>query len=250
MPEALFESELFGHVKGAFTGATTEKIGLIESANGGTLFLDEIGDIPLSDQVKLLRLLETRCFRRVGSTETRHANFRLVCATNKDLAAMIDAGTFRSDLYYRINVFDILHAATCASAARTSSRWQRASFVSCGRAATSKIADEALALLRGYAFPGNVRELKNTLERALAHVRWRRNTSPAPAARGAGAAGRNRLQPTLGSGAAVWMRSRSGYSERRSWPPTKATVKVLAKALGVSERALYRKISNLRAKKV
>ena len=104
LTETLFESELFGYEKGAFTGATHRKIGLVEAASGGTLFLDEIGDIPLFLQVKLLRLLETGTYRRVGSVEALRADFRLVCATHRDLAAMVDNESFRRDLFHRINV--------------------------------------------------------------------------------------------------------------------------------------------------
>ncbi|MEQ8517271.1 MAG: sigma 54-interacting transcriptional regulator, partial [Chromatocurvus sp.] len=104
LTETLFESELFGHVRGAFTGANYHKAGLVEAANGGTLFLDEIGDVPLPLQVKLLRLIETGTYRQVGSTDIRHADFRLVCATHKNLEAMVAEGRFRQDLYYRINV--------------------------------------------------------------------------------------------------------------------------------------------------
>ncbi|MDD4882383.1 MAG: sigma 54-interacting transcriptional regulator, partial [Gallionellaceae bacterium] len=107
MTETLFESELFGYEKGAFTGASQRKIGLVEAAAGGTLFLDELGDIPLSLQVKLLRLLETGTFRRVGGVETLKADFRLVAATHRGVKAMVEAGTFRRDLYYRISAFPI-----------------------------------------------------------------------------------------------------------------------------------------------
>ena len=108
LTESLFESELFGHEKGAFTGATQRKPGLVEAARGGTLFLDEVGDIPLAMQVKLLRLIETGSYRLVGSVTPQQADFRLVCATHRQLTQMVEAGTFRQDLYYRISPFPIL----------------------------------------------------------------------------------------------------------------------------------------------
>jgi transcriptional regulator with PAS, ATPase and Fis domain len=107
LSENLFESELFGHEKGAFTGATTSKKGLIEIAHGGTVFFDEIGDVPLNMQVKLLRLLETQSFRAVGGLKQKHSDFRLVCATHKNLLELVDKGEFRRDLYYRIAGFPL-----------------------------------------------------------------------------------------------------------------------------------------------
>ncbi|OSM08666.1 putative Fis family transcriptional regulator [Magnetofaba australis IT-1] len=107
LSETLFESELFGHRKGAFTGALNDKPGLVEAAQGGSLFLDEIGDVPLNLQIKLLRLLESHTYRKVGETEIRSADFRLICATNQNLDQMMERGQFRRDLYYRISAFPI-----------------------------------------------------------------------------------------------------------------------------------------------
>jgi DNA-binding NtrC family response regulator len=161
----LFESELFGHEKGAFTGAQQRKIGLIEAAQGGTLFLDEVGDIPLSLQVKLLRLLETRSFRRVGSVDAQQADFRLVCATHRDLKAMVAEGDFRQDLYYRINSFPIplpaLRERGDDLPLLVETLLRR---IHPNRRLT--LDPEAMACLQGYSFPGNVRELRNILERA------------------------------------------------------------------------------------
>ena len=108
LSETLIESELFGHKKGAFTGAYNDRAGLVEAADGGTLFLDEIGDVSLAAQVKLLRLIETKTFRRVGETNVRTSDFRLICATHKDLNHLVSEGLFRLDLYHRINVFPVI----------------------------------------------------------------------------------------------------------------------------------------------
>ena len=165
LAETLFESELFGHERGAFTGAVTRKIGLVEAASGGTLFLDEVGDIPLSIQVKLLRLLETGTFRRVGSTEVRQADIRVVSATHRPLADMVAVGSFRQDLFYRLNVFPIflppLRERRDDVGELVEALLPR---VSHGR--HLRVSGEALRWLRDYDFPGNVRELRNLLERA------------------------------------------------------------------------------------
>ena len=165
LTETLFESELFGHERGAFTGAFGKRIGLVEAASGGTLFLDEVGDIPLTMQVKLLRLLETGTYRRVGSTEPRKADIRLVSATHRDLGALAEDGRFRQDLYYRLNTFpvklpalrdrpsDIPLLADSLLARVASAR-------------NLKMAPGAIDLLQRYDYPGNVRELRNILERA------------------------------------------------------------------------------------
>lgn len=165
LTESLFESELFGHERGAFTGATAQKTGLVESARGGTLFLDEVGDIPLSMQVKLLRLLETGRFRRVGSTVEQEADFRLICATHRDLRAQVAAGEFRLDLYFRISVFPIPLPALRQR--REDLPLLVSALLNRLRSARGKrLTAAAMATLERMDFPGNIRELRNVLERA------------------------------------------------------------------------------------
>lgn len=166
LPETLFESELFGHEKGAFTGALGRKQGLVSAAHGGTLFLDEIGEIPLPQQVKLLRLIETGTYRSLGSLEPQHANFRLVCATHRNLLARVKEGLFRADLYYRIAAFPI----ELPSLTERLDDLPLLSEVLLKRLTGSsevKLGESALQCLRNYSFPGNIRELRNLLERAI-----------------------------------------------------------------------------------
>ncbi len=169
LPDSLIESELFGYEKGAFTGAEQRKKGRFELAEGGTLFLDEIGDINLSTQVKLLRVLQEREFERLGSTETIKVNVRLLAATNKDMERAIAAGTFREDLYYRLNVFAIFvpplrerKADLLLLVDHFLEKFSREHHKNIKRISTP-----AIDMLMSYHWPGNVRELENTLERAV-----------------------------------------------------------------------------------
>ena len=232
LTETLFESELFGHEKGAFTGATSRKPGLVDTAQGGTLFLDEIGDVPLSMQVKLLRLIESGTYRRVGSVETQHANFRLVAATHKSLEHMMARGEFRQDLYYRISAFPIalppLRARPDDIALLVQSFLRRA-----GKR-TLTIDAEAMAQLQQRPWPGNIRELRNVLDRASLFADD----------------GVIRLGQLLA--APVEQGSASGLPVRGDSIPLAelhatfgGTRKELAAHLGLSERTLYRRLKAL-----
>ncbi len=170
LPENLLESELFGHVKGAFTGAIANKKGLFEIADGGTIFLDEIGEMPPSMQVKLLRVIQEGQFRPVGSSQTRQVSVRLIVSTNRNLAEEIDKGNFREDLYYRINVFQITppplrerkeDIALLANHFLTK-------YAKKNNQQVPRLTAEVLSLLMRFNWPGNVRELENEMERALA----------------------------------------------------------------------------------
>ena len=243
LAETLFESELFGHERGAFTGAVTRKMGLIEAASGGTLFLDEVGDIPLSIQVKLLRLLETGTFRRVGSTELRRADVRIISATHCPLAEMVAAGSFRQDLFYRLNVFPIFlpplrerrdDVLTLAEALLPR--------VSNGR--HLRLSGDAVRWLRDYRFPGNVRELRNLLERAcllcdgdeieLSHLA---SGVAAPLLRSTPKNGEN---PRPGS----QLSDQELHEIARQFPGSR---KELARHLNLSERTLYRRLGQSQA---
>jgi transcriptional regulator with GAF, ATPase, and Fis domain len=167
--EQLFESQLFGHEKGAFTGSTGTKQGLFELADGGTLFLDEIGEIPLAMQPKLLRALETGSFRRVGGTSTLHANVRIICATNRELVQEIKAGQFREDLYFRFAVFPIQIPALRERMEDLPLLAEY--FLDQINASTGKVFQlsyQALDNLSDYYFPGNIRELRNLIQLAAA----------------------------------------------------------------------------------
>ena len=238
LTESLFESELFGYEKGAFTGANQRKIGLVESASGGTLFLDEVGDIPLSLQVKLLRLLETGTFRRVGGVETLRADFRLIAATHHDLKGMVERDSFRRDLYYRLSVFPIHLPAL---------RERREDIVLLAETLLTRLApgrayvlgDEMRARLLAYDFPGNIRELRNIIERAILMADGDTLLPEHLPAELAGEA----LADMAGVDSIVPLAT----AERRylQWALAHhgGDRKSLAEQLGISERTLYRKLA-------
>jgi len=170
LPETLAESELFGHERGAFTGALTERRGLFETADGGTSFLDEIGELSLALQAKLLRVLEERTIRRVGGSELVPANVRIIAATNRELRKRVEGGAFREDLYFRLNVVSITVPALRDRPQDIPLLAQH--FLEKHAEAAGKpvrgFAKDTLALLSAYAWPGNVRELEHVVERAVA----------------------------------------------------------------------------------
>jgi len=237
LTETLFESELFGYEKGAFTGASQRKIGLVESASGGTLFLDEVGDIPLSLQVKLLRLLETGTFRRVGGVETLRADFRLIAATHRDLKTMVERGSFRRDLYYRLSVFPIhlpaLRERRGDIALLAETLLAR---LAPGRAYT--LSEAARMRLQAYDYPGNVRELRNIIERAMlmadGDTLLEEHLPPELKSDEAGMPGVDDIVPleTAELRYLQWALAHHG-GDRKS----------LAAQLGISARTLYRKLA-------
>ncbi len=166
IPETLMESEFFGYRKGAFTGADADRDGFFQAANGGTLFLDEVADLPLSMQVKLLRVLQEKKVRKVGATTEEPIDVRIVSATHQNLSALVETGRFRQDLYYRLNVIDLV-MPSLRDRAKDIPEMARFLLDKLG-GADVKLDRDAEQALCAYAFPGNVRELENTLERALA----------------------------------------------------------------------------------
>lgn len=169
LPEALVESELFGHEKGAFTGATARRIGRAEEADGGTLFLDEVGDLTAQTQIKLLRFLQERTFSRVGSNKELRADVRFIAATSRDLEALMREGKFREDLYYRLNIFPILlpDLVKRRSDITLLAEHFMDKFGVKYRKRITRISTTAINMLMAYHWPGNVRELENCIERAV-----------------------------------------------------------------------------------
>jgi DNA-binding NtrC family response regulator len=251
LPETLFESEVFGHEKGAFTGAHAAKPGLVEAASGGTLFLDEVGDIPLPMQVKLLRLLESGTYRRVGSTELRRADVRLVSATHRDLPAMVADGRFREDLFYRLSTFPIRLPPL---------RERRDDIALLAQALLGRVAPQrrlalapaALQRLAAHDFPGNVRELRNVLERAAlladgdvigAETVARALVIGAPPTASRPVPPPSVVAPPLARPARLRDAERDAL--RAALAAHRGSRQELARQLGVSVRTLYRKLREL-----
>ena len=170
IPETLMESELFGYRKGAFTGANEDRDGFFQAAHGGTLFLDEVAELPLHTQVLLLRAIQERRVRKVGSTQEEPADARIICATNQSLAGMVEAGRFRRDLYYRLNVVDLTMPPLreCREDIPLIADHILQRLAAQNGVPAPRLSEAALAQLMAYDFPGNVRELENIMERALA----------------------------------------------------------------------------------
>ena len=251
LPENLFESELFGHERGAFTGANTNKPGLVEAASGGTLFLDEVGDIPLAMQVKLLRLLESGTYRRVGSTEVRRTDVRIVSATHRNLKAMVADGRFREDLYYRLSTFPI----TLPALRERADDIPLLAVALLDRVAPQRplsLTAETLKLLQCHPFYGNVRELRNVLERAAlladgnsidpVHVQWALDSGAtlAPVM-----VPQQPLQETAPAVATPSLRNIERAALQAQLTVHRGSRAELAQKLGISERSLYRKLKAL-----
>jgi transcriptional regulator with PAS, ATPase and Fis domain len=170
LSEQLLESELFGHERGSFTGAVETKHGLLEAADGGTVFLDEVGELPMSVQVKLLRMLEERQVRRVGGIRAKPFDIRFIAATNRELAEAVRAGSFRADLFYRLNGISLVIPPLrqrVGEIDELTRRFVDEASARAGRERPPSISADAMAWLRRHDWPGNIRELQNTMERAV-----------------------------------------------------------------------------------
>ena len=243
------ESELFGHVKGAFTGAANTKIGLIEAANGGTAFFDEIGELPLDLQAKLLRVLQEKEFRPVGSLGTRRSDFRIIAATNRDLAKEVEKGTFRRDLYYRLHVINFhlpplrhrpedIGPLVRGMVARYGTKYGKKFF---------SVSPDALHALESFPWPGNIRQLENVVQQAVLtgtgtelklhhlppamHAHTEQAIIPMPTVNGYGAGTLKQNRETNERSNIVRALEKAGQSRTRA-----------AQILGVSRVTLYKKM--------
>jgi two-component system, NtrC family, response regulator AlgB len=247
LSKELLESDLFGHVRGSFTGAVKDHWGKVAAAEGGTLFLDEIGDLPLEIQPKLLRLLQEREYERLGENVTRLANVRVLAATNRDLKARVAEGTFREDLYFRLNVITVQIPplrSRPADLRRFAEHYAKHFAARCGRQLDG-FAEEALASIYGYAWPGNLRELRNAIERAVILGRGSQITPgdlpaelrqmTAPGATG-GAADPN--------GGLMTLEQLEEHHIKRVLAQTR-TIAEAAQILGVDQATIYRKRKRL-----
>ena len=246
LASTLLESELFGHERGAFTGAVERHQGRFEAADGGTLFLDEIGEIDLSMQVKILRVLEERRFERVGGRETVEVDIRLVAATNRDLRRMVEERKFREDLYFRLNVVTVVLPplrARPGDIPLLADRFLKEFAAENGKPPPALTAD-ALDALSAYPWPGNVRELRNAIERMVVLSRGDRLTvRDLPAAIREHARARGRAGDGPGAGAALSLEENERRVIRRALEATGGNRVRAARELGISRRTLHRKIA-------
>ena len=240
----LLESELFGHEKGAFTGAHERRVGRIEQAQGGTLFLDEIGEIDASIQIKLLRFLGERTFERVGSNKTLTADVRLIAATNKNLQDLVKAGTFREDLFFRLNVVPITlpplreRGGDVALLAQAFLR----EFAAENGKSVSEFTSDALDLLMNYSWPGNVRELRAAIERAVVLCRGEKiSARDLPDSVRSGSPGAGSPQQMLARGDLTVTEAEKQLIIR-ALKETKGNRTLAAKKIGMSRRTLHRKL--------
>ena len=246
LSESLFESELFGHTKGAFTGAEADRTGRFEAAEGGTLFLDEIGNIPLSLQAKLLTVLQRREVVRVGETEARPIDIRLVSATNRPVYAWVEKGTFRQDLLYRINTVELAVPPLRERAGDVPllARHFLAEYARKYDRPATEISSEALEKLEQYAWPGNVRELRHTLERAVI-LSESEVLQPSDLAL---SAARQSVVHEQGGGRdtlsldSLALKDIEKAAVRKALSRHGGNVSRAAEALGISRKALYRRI--------
>jgi transcriptional regulator with GAF, ATPase, and Fis domain len=253
IPRDLMESELFGYVKGAFTGATQNRLGRLEQAQGGTLFLDEIGDLDASLQAKLLRVLQEREFSPVGSDQVRSVDVRFLAATNRDLKALVREGKFREDLFYRLDVYNIVvpplreRREDIALLAQTFLRQLAAE-------TDREITDftpAALDVLTGYAWPGNIRELRNAVERSVLSCRGKLIDTPdlpdtIRAGVGTGAAGRELTLDQLGTqNFDDWLAEVERNAIQQALAQCHGVQAQAARRLGITERSLWHRIKKL-----
>lgn len=247
LPENLIESELFGHCRGAFTGADSARIGLFEVADGGTVFLDEIGELPLSMQAKLLRVLETGDIRRVGDNQTVKVDARVICATHRDLEKMVEDGTFREDLMFRINTFEIrippLRERISDLPALAQCLLRR--FRSDITPGTTAIDDEVLTILKAHVWPGNIRELANVLEHAAIlcdKLPIRQEHLPRQF-------GQRQLRKELRDAAPMSLRELEMMAIARAMERHDGKKAAAAEELGVSLKTLYNKLNSAEERK-
>jgi two-component system response regulator HydG len=249
IPEGLLESELFGHERGAFTGAVARKEGRFERARGGTLFLDEIGEIPLSLQVKLLRFLQDGVLERVGGTEAVRVDVRVVAATNRDLGAEVRAGRFREDLFYRLDVVSVRLPALRdrrEDVPLLAMAFLRREAEKHGKRHVSSFTPAALAALEGYAWPGNVRELLHAVERAVilcpADIVDVADLPEAVRAASGAAADRQPAQASLQVPLGTTMDEIERQVIRETLRQAKGDKNLAAQLLGIAARTIYRKL--------